>query len=689
MIDIGEITAAKRYFLNVLDSHVIDECGEQLASWLNDYGCWLKIDGELTTDLSECFSKRKLSPEDKLKVKLLLNKIRETLKPEPESKNHVNQFVLNTAALFDLNELDQAVLALLLRINKFKYAEELVDALGENSKSHRYRHHNMNIEKAGVYAKLCGCDKDNFRACLSPKSNLYNCGLVGVESDGDISTYDKMHVAMDNEDCCASPEALRSALLGKPLESSLLSDDFRHIEVQTAIIKKILAGALGCQAPAINIFLHGGPGTGKTEYAKTLASGCGLEIYPAGEADENGDEPSRQDRTKNLKMLQALLKSNPLACILVDEAEDIFPPADPFSIMMGIGSRKGNYSKVYINRMLESNKVPVIWTSNNTNGIDPAIMRRMTYALEFEKLTGETKERFVIAECKKQGLVADESELRALAREYDAAPALIASAVRSAQLAGGGLDTVRNVLDNIGKVIGIKQVAIKLPEHYYPELVNADIPLVQLADRIAATGKLNFSLCLYGAPGTGKSAYARYLAEKLGMEVLHIRASDLLSKYVGEAEQNIARAFSQAKREKKLLVFDEADSFLQSRKNAQRSWEVTQVNEMLTWMESHELPFICTTNLMDNLDEAALRRFTFKVKYDYLNYDQKMLAWKLFYATEAPMELNAVENITPADFAVAKKKAEFIGGDVDAAAMLYLLKQETDMKQVNSARIGF
>ena len=84
------------------------------------------------------------------------------------------------------------------------------------------------------------------------------------------------------------------------------------------------------------------------------------------------------------------------------------------------------------------------------------------------------------------------------------------------------------------------------------------------------------------------------------MKVLHKRASDLISKWVGESEQNIAAAFAEARWKKMLLVIDEADSFLQDRRHAHRSWEVTQVNEMLTQMESHPLPFVCTTNLMDD-----------------------------------------------------------------------------------------
>jgi len=100
MIDNGEIMVAKRYFLNVLDSRVIDECGEQLAAWLNDYGNWLKIDDDLTTELSDCFSSRRLSPDAKLKVKKLLKKLRETFKADPEGKNLLNQVVENASALF-------------------------------------------------------------------------------------------------------------------------------------------------------------------------------------------------------------------------------------------------------------------------------------------------------------------------------------------------------------------------------------------------------------------------------------------------------------------------------------------------------------------------------------------------------------------------------------------------------------
>jgi SpoVK/Ycf46/Vps4 family AAA+-type ATPase len=172
------------------------------------------------------------------------------------------------------------------------------------------------------------------------------------------------------------------------------------------------------------------------------------------------------------------------------------------------------------------------------------------------------------------------------------------------------------------------------------------------------------------------------------MKVLHKRASDLLSMWVGGSEQNIAAAFAEAKKKKMLLVIDEADSFLQDRRNAHRSWEVTQVNEMLTQMESHPLPFVCTTNLMDDLDQASLRRFTFKVKYDYLTRQQTELAFAHFFGAPPNVPLTGLRCLSPGDFAVVSKKSAICGID-DHNELVNMLRQEQDVKDVQSNPIGF
>ncbi len=154
---------------------------------------------------------------------------------------------------------------------------------------------------------------------------------------------------------------------------------------------------------------------------------------------------------------------------------------------------------------------------------------------------------------------------------------------------GGSADDFEDLIENVARVVSRKKVVKKENKdykiaNYDINLVNTDIDMNDLTQKIKQSGNLNFSLCLYGEPGTGKSLYAKYLADQLGIEVLLKRASDLISPYVGQTEQNIAEAFAEAKAKKAMLIFDEADTFLQDRNNAVRSWEIAQVNEMLTQM---------------------------------------------------------------------------------------------------------
>lgn len=195
-------------------------------------------------------------------------------------------------------------------------------------------------------------------------------------------------------------------------------------------------------------------------------------------------------------------------------------------------------------------------------------------------------------------------------------------------------------------------------------------------------------MCLYGEPGTSKSSYAKYLAEQLGIEVLLKRASDLISPYVGETEQNIAAAFSEAKSKKAMLIFDEADTFLQDRNNAVRSWEVAQVNEMLTQMEAAEYPFICTTNLLDTLDEASLRRFTFKIRFDFLTQKQANIAMDYFFGIKnSNLQL---KGLTSGDFATVKKKVDFLG-TTEIDEITKMLFEEVKVKKSSELKntIGF
>ncbi len=78
--------------------------------------------------------------------------------------------------------------------------------------------------------------------------------------------------------------------------------------------------------------------------------------------------------------------------------------------------------------------------------------------------------------------------------------------------------------------------------------------------------------------------------------------------WVGEGEKNIKRAFAEAESEEAILIIDEADSLLFNRDRAVRSWEISFTNEFLTRMERFRGILICTTNRVEDLDSASLRR---------------------------------------------------------------------------------
>jgi len=176
----------------------------------------------------------------------------------------------------------------------------------------------------------------------------------------------------------------------------------------------------------------------------------------------------------------------------------------------------------------------------------------------------------------------------------------------------------------------------------------------------------------------------------MGMPVVQKRASDLFGMFVGQTEAQIAAAFAEARDADAFLIFDEADSLLGERSSAVRSWEVSQVNEMLTWMETHPLPFCCTTNLLSRVDSAAMRRFLVKAEFGFLSPAQVALAFHRFFGIHPPAAMEAFDALTPADFALVRRQAELEDQLGDVSFLLARLAAEQAAKPgVRATRIGF
>jgi len=601
----------------------------------------------------------------KLLAKILKKTIKELkLKTPYQHTSYENKFNI----IKDIYKLDKKEAA----IFEFLLIQELNNIFKMFAES--IRGHEL-----GVFAKVylgLRCGKLN-----RIKESLHYKNLINNDrSNFEISQ--EILKIFDNPDC-NSRQKITKSLLGEIEKASLTKSDFKHIEQKLKKVVKILKSASDKNQKGINILLYGNVGVGKTEFAKLVANNAGIPIYAVKTQKEHFEEATREDRLVDLYSKQYILSHSQSACILFDEAEDV----------MNRGfSSSGSASKGYLNKALETMSVPVIWTTNNIFDVDPAFLRRMTYAIEFEKLSEENRLKIWKKILKKNNLKMKKSKLEELNKAYDIPPSLIANAVQSTKMIDGDENDFEDFIENVAKVVTKKKNVKSKKEfdvkNYDISLVNTDMDMQDLTSRIHASGKLNFSLCMYGEPGTGKSLYARYLANILGIEVVLKRASDLISKWVGETEQNIAEAFAEAKSKKAMLIFDEADSFLQNRNNAQRSWEISQVNEMLTWMESHEYPFVCTTNLLDSLDEASLRRFTFKIKFDFMTKEQVNKAIAHFFGINGANV--DIRGLTAGDFATVKKKIDFLGV-TDLDEITKMLADEVKVKKSKELKnnIGF
>jgi SpoVK/Ycf46/Vps4 family AAA+-type ATPase len=461
-------------------------------------------------------------------------------------------------------------------------------------------------------------------------------------------------------------------------------------------VRPYLAQAVAGSRRGVNIFVHGAPGTGKSELARALAAELGCELFEVASEDEDGDPVNGERRLRAYRAAQSFFDRR-RAMLVFDEVEDVFDDSVNLPGFKSTAQRR----KAWLNRTLEQNHVPTLWLSNSIEGIDPAFLRRFDVLVEVPVPPRAQRERILQAAC---GDLADAPTLARMAQAEALAPAVVdrvASVVRAirgefdAAGAARALEWLASrTLEAQGHPGLHAGTAAQLPGHYDPAILNADADLAALADGLALTRSAR--LCLYGPPGTGKSAFGRWLADRLGMPLLLKSASDLMSKWVGDSEKAIAAAFRLAEREGALLMIDEVDSFLRDRGGASQSWEVTKVNEMLTRMESFGGVFIASTNLMDELDPAALRRFDLKIRLDYLGPEQAalMLARQcaaLGLGAPLPADLGAVRRLaqlTPGDFAALARRHRF-APFAHAAQLVAALEQECTLKRGRPAAIGF
>ena len=486
--------------------------------------------------------------------------------------------------------------------------------------------------------------------------------------------------------CESMDEIFESAI--KPCsKTNLTTKNYPHIKEDVKILLSFLKKAVSKKQKGVNVLLYGSAGTGKTELSKVIASELNLKLYEVAYDDEYGY--ATEDRRLRSYCLAQNVLSAGSNLLMYDEAEDIFNTNN---------DEKRQYGKAFINRSLETNELPTIWITNNIYDMDEAVVRRFNLAIEIGIPTEDVRAKIIK---KYSENLIDNKLIKKLAKNDFIAPALIsnASVVVSNLNTKDKNKAFERVINNTLKAQGYEEIRDynprdDLPSSYDPNFVNSDCDLNELMQGIKLSK--NARICLYGVPGTGKSAYAKFIAKSLKKPIIIKKGSDLLSMFVGGTEKNIALAFKEAKEKHAVLVFDEVDSFLQDRGMATRSWEVTQVNEMLVQMESFDGIFIATTNLIDNLDKACLRRFDLKLEFGYLLPEQarnlfkkECTLLKVKFDENAAKKVSNLGLLTPGDFASVRRQAKFRpikNGD----DFCYRLELEVALKnEAKSVKIGF
>ena len=655
----------------------------ELIDWIDDNAGLIELD-EHELDIPQ-HSPSKATPPGKLWKRLCRVIASQRQATKATVPDRMARRLAGLGKMIGLSDQDVAILDVVLRYETNSVVEDLIDEVFSSGALRMGRA--MNLRNPALPTVL-GLSANTVCRRFAADAPLIRSGLVQVEDDQDISCVGRLHRLVSELD---DGTDVRELLLGDTRETDLEWSDFDHLGQSRDDVENLLRGALERGARGVNILVHGPPGTGKTEFCRVLARRMGVDLISVGEADECGDEPTRRERLGELRLAQSLLGDDRGAVLLFDEMEDLLSEGTFEMAYGGFRERRGHggASKVFMNRLLEETPSPTLWTTNIAGSINPAILRRMMCALEMRQPPPRIRSRIWSRQLSRHGIDATEEDAAALAHEFDATPGVAAGATAAADLADGDFETVRRGIRSLSRVLGCERPRARPAVRFDPSLIEADLDVADLVTRLEAGGQRRFSLCLQGPPGSGKSAYVRHLAESIGLEVLHKRTSDLLSMWVGGSERNIANAFAEARDDNAFLVFDEADSLLADRRGAQRSWEVSQVNEMLTWMESHPLPFACTTNFGDNLDSAALRRFVFKVTLGYLKPEAAASAFRAFFGLEPPIALDALALLTPGDFEVVRRKAGVLGELGDPDALTAMLHGECEAKPGRSMAIGF
>jgi SpoVK/Ycf46/Vps4 family AAA+-type ATPase len=170
----------------------------------------------------------------------------------------------------------------------------------------------------------------------------------------------------------------------------------------------------------------------------------------------------------------------------------------------------------------------------------------------------------------------------------------------------------------------------------------------------------------YGPSGTGKTMAAGILAHELGLDLYQIDLATVVSKYIGETEQNLSRIYHAAEASNAILLFDEADALFGKRsevKDARDRYANIEVAYLLQMMEAYDGIAILATNLHNNIDDAFARRLHHTVEFVTPDIKMREQLWCSVFPSQTPLSPQL-------DFGFLARQFEITGGNIRNAALI-------------------
>ncbi|WP_170252804.1 AAA family ATPase [Colwellia echini] len=469
--------------------------------------------------------------------------------------------------------------------------------------------------------------------------------------------------------------------------------DYPHLEL--SYVSEYLKQAVENKTVGVNILFHGVAGTGKTELSKVLSKFAKAQLVAVKAVGENRyrveDELTSGKnvahlRLQHYRLMQSLFESDKATCLLLDEVEDVFT-----EYLDGI-----KVSKDRLHAVLETNTPPCFWITNHPEMLPDSVIRRMSYVIEVPPPPKHIKADILAKPLK--GLRLSSDYKNSLATIPDLTPAHVVNAsniARALHLTGKAAEPcIDHHIEQCLSACGLQtSVTSYKPEmEFDPRFINLSGSHTKIGEVIDTVTNFTGSRCLLlGPPGTGKSALVHHIAETLEKELITIKPSDVLSKFVGEAEQNIAKLFKQASDSDAIVFLDEVDSVLTSRSELHNHHERVLVNEILLQLDRSEQTVFAATNYAQNLDIALQRRFDFKLNFEYLTVKQVLTLFTEnvgSLSSQIKEELAKLKHLTPGDFAVISRRNRMNKKPLSENQNLDILIQENNRK-TQTKTIGF